>query len=233
MLRWYKVAADANNTEGMYLLGWAHHRGIGTDRNISEAVRWYRLAIRTAGKLHWPKQVAPTLGLWAIRLDDALRPLLGEDATQRAAEWLQRNVFRMGRSYWAEEEKQAARQDQDPQDATGDPRDAAGEGAMSGGGDGPSAAIWASWVEDFIPLPVKQWAQDLAEWINIKPAKATFNNWPSWTWRQAKAWASAWSRSESFESDVENLLAFVMLIGLSIVLGLLTRQRLARDAATV
>ncbi len=56
VLRWYRVAADANNSEGLYLLGWVHQRGVGTGRNATAAAELYRRSVRAAGKSR-PHQV--------------------------------------------------------------------------------------------------------------------------------------------------------------------------------
>ena len=92
MLYWYRVAADANNTEGMYLLGWAHHRGVGTARNLTAARELYARAVQLAGKGHRARAVAPMLGLVALRLDALLWPVFGDDATERALGSLQRKL---------------------------------------------------------------------------------------------------------------------------------------------
>ena len=92
MLYWYRVAADANSTEGLYLLGWAHHRGVGTARNVTAARGLYARAVQLAGKGHRARAVAPMLGLVALRLDALLLPVFGDNATQRALGALQRRL---------------------------------------------------------------------------------------------------------------------------------------------
>lgn len=45
---WLEELADEGEAESMLLLGNLHARGVGTDRNLRRAVRWFKEAVRTA-----------------------------------------------------------------------------------------------------------------------------------------------------------------------------------------
>lgn len=91
---WYQKAAENNNTEGLYYLGWAHHYGVGVERNLTTAVALYWRCIKAAGSsvTQLPRMVAPRLALIAMQLDLWLEPLLGPDATYRIATELQQQL---------------------------------------------------------------------------------------------------------------------------------------------
>lgn len=97
MLHWYRIAADANSTEGLFLLGWVHHRGIGVPRNLTTARELYLRTVHRAGKTHKARSVAARLGLMAMRIDAVLLPVFGDDVTQRVADYL-RNRFGIGQA---------------------------------------------------------------------------------------------------------------------------------------
>lgn len=81
-------AAEANHTEGLYLLGWAHQHGIGLPQpNHTRARALYQQAIKTAGT-SYSRAMAPWAALLGMSLDHVLAPLFGPDATTRFAHWL-------------------------------------------------------------------------------------------------------------------------------------------------
>ena len=87
MLHWFtQAAASSNATEGLFYLGWAHHRGLGTPRNVSRAKELYRQAADSAGKLY-ARAMAPLLGLTALWVEALLEPVAGgEEVVVVAAE---------------------------------------------------------------------------------------------------------------------------------------------------
>ena len=48
-VRWFRKAAEAGNSEGMYNLGIAYANGLGVEMNMVEAVKWFRMGV-DAGK---------------------------------------------------------------------------------------------------------------------------------------------------------------------------------------
>jgi len=48
-VRWFRKAAEAGNSEGMYNLGIAYANGLGVEKNMVEAVKWFRMGV-DAGK---------------------------------------------------------------------------------------------------------------------------------------------------------------------------------------
>ncbi|GAX82414.1 hypothetical protein CEUSTIGMA_g9842.t1 [Chlamydomonas eustigma] len=89
-LEWYQKAADANSSEGLYLVGWAHQRGFGAAINLSAASHWYAMSINAAGQGRWAYQVAPRLGLLSVKLDKWAQPRYGDDFVGQLLDQLKR-----------------------------------------------------------------------------------------------------------------------------------------------
>ena len=60
-VKMYRHAAKADNTEGLYSLGWMHATGLAVPRNSSQAAALYRQAIQKAPD--WQHAAAPFIAL--------------------------------------------------------------------------------------------------------------------------------------------------------------------------
>lgn len=72
----YRAAADANNPQGMFNLGWMYEHGVGLDRDLHLAKRYYDLALATSAEA----QLAAGLALINVRAK-----MLWEDVQQGRA----------------------------------------------------------------------------------------------------------------------------------------------------
>jgi hypothetical protein len=70
----YRQAAAAGSIEGLYSMAQLHEQGLGVQRNVTEAIRLYRQAVRTAPFEQYG--MAPFLALWWLRTRLLLQPLL-------------------------------------------------------------------------------------------------------------------------------------------------------------
>ena len=217
MLHWYQIAADANSTEGLFLLGWAHHRGVGVPRNLTTARELYLRAVQQAGKTHKARSIAARLGLVAMWIDAVLLPIFGDDATQRVADYL-RGRLGIGRARRGQQELPVA--DGGLLGRDGGEASSREEGAdiMMDGRDaeGKEAVLLESGQDVRVGVGSK-----LLDWM----AKA-------WKGIAVKAWAVFGfnqevrpGRRRSWLELVENVTVTILLVGLIIVLRLRKQRR--------
>ena len=246
MLRWYTVAADANSTEGLFLLGWAHHRGVGTDRNLTKAAELYLRAIQMAGKKNRARAVASMLGLLAMRLDVMLQPLFGEDATERAAEFLAQRL--LSRSPPPGRPRAAPMGASEVHDVAADEgwgaADRGGPGSAEEGGGGEVTGSrkeeFRVWIGIILARLGKQVPQLLSDFFSsvgsimqhwVGAASPVFRGRLERMARQVEDIVSSlaeWAVSDYEDSDLENVLALAMLAALALVLAHMRRLRQRR-----
>ena len=211
MLRWYRIAADANNTEGLFLLGWAHHRGVGVDRNLAAAKEVYLRAVKQAGKSQRARSVAPLVGLLALRIDAWLRPAFGDDVTQSMGDSLKRvlGIVQAGRR-----------------------RMKAG-GGTDGGAPGVGGGVRTQQEKTTEPLADEKRGEEGPVTLSSESGQDEKGRLSDWTtrawngiWKALEVSLGSWTgRLEASSAAVENGVMAVLVVCLVIVLRLRQQRR--------